>query len=77
MLAASGYVAPYYDKAGKLIATQTQTVQHVITFAFTGLEVFTAIIIVVLLAFLNVEKGLDKKQAEIKSRKEAKLHAEN
>lgn len=71
MLAAFGYVAPYYNTAGKLIATQSPTVQNVITFTFVGFEVITAIILVVLLVFLNVEKGLDKKQADIKARKEA------
>lgn len=73
MLAAVGYVAPYYNTAGKLIATQSPAVQSVITFTFVGFEVITAIILVVLLVFLNVEKGLDKKQAEIKARKEEPL----
>ena len=76
MLSASGYVAPYM-KAGKLIAVQPQNVQNVITFSFVGLEVFTGIIIVILLAFLNVEKGLDEKQAEIKARREERINAEN
>lgn len=76
LLAKSGYIAPFY-RAGKLIATQPQNVQNVITFSFVGLEVFTSIVLVVLLAFLNVEKGLGEKQAEIKRRKEAKACAEN
>lgn len=75
MLSASGYVAPYM-KAGKLIAVQSQHVQSIITFNFVGLEVFTSIIIVALLAFLNVEKGLGKKQAEIKARKEKEKEQE-
>ncbi len=77
MLAVSGYKAPYYNAAHQLIAVQTQHVQNIITFSFVGIEVFTAVIIIVLLAFLNVEKGLDKKQAEIKKRKETKQHVEN
>jgi len=71
MLASAGYIKPYYDTAGQLIAVQNQAVKNVITFAFVGLEVFTAAILVVLLAFLNVEKDITKKQAEIKARKEA------
>lgn len=46
-----------------------------ITFSFVGLEIITAVIIIVLLAFLSVEKGLDKKQAEIKARNEVKKKA--
>ncbi len=68
MLSAYGYVKPYFDQAGNLIAVQEQAVQNVITFAFSGLEIITSIIVVILLAFLNVEKGLGKKQAEIKER---------
>lgn len=70
MLAASGYVAPTLNEAGETIASvQTQAVQDTITFAFVGLEVITAIILVVILAFLNVEKDIDKKQAEIQARR--------
>jgi GPH family glycoside/pentoside/hexuronide:cation symporter len=72
LLSAAGYVQPYYDEAGNLIATQTEAVKSAITFGFVGLEVFTGIILAILLIFLNVEKGLEKKQAEIKARQEAK-----
>ena len=34
--------------------------------------VFIAIILIVILAFLNVEKDVDKKQAEIAARRESK-----
>lgn len=37
-------------------------------FGYVGLEVITAVILVVLLSFLNVEKDIDKKQEEIKER---------
>ena len=70
LLANAGYVAPYTDAAGDLIAVQTETVQNVITFGFVGLEVFTGIILVCILLFLNVEKDVDKKQAEIAARRE-------
>ena len=69
MLAGAGYVAPEVVN-GVTVATQTQAVQSVITFGFVGLEVFTAIICAVLLLFLNVEKDIGKKQAEIKARQE-------
>lgn len=70
LLAISGYVAPYTDAAGNLIATQAEAVQSVITFGFVGLEVFTGIILVGILLFLNVEKDVGKKQAEIAARQE-------
>ena len=53
-------------------ATQSNSVRGVITFGFVGLEVFAGIILAVLLIFLNVEKDIGKKQAEIKARREAK-----
>ena len=53
-------------------AEQTDAVKNAITFGFVGLEVFTGIILVVLLIFLNVEKFIHKEQAEIKSRREVK-----
>lgn len=70
MLAQSGYVAPYMDAAGNLVAVQSEAVQSVITFGFVGLEVFTGIILAALLMFLNVEKDIGKKQAQIKARQE-------
>lgn len=70
LLAGAGYVAPYTNTAGELIAVQTPAVQNVITFAFVGLETITAVVLIVLLIFLNVEKGLEAKQAEIKKRHE-------
>lgn len=70
LLAGAGYVAPYVDAAGQLVAVQSEAVQNVITFGFVGLEVFTGIILAVLLIFLNVEKGIGKKQAEIRARQE-------
>lgn len=70
MLSAAGYVQPYYNNLGELIAVQSTQVQGVITFAFVGLEVITGIVLAVLLLFFNVEKGLEQKQAEIKARRE-------
>lgn len=71
MLASAGYVAPSLNAAGETVAAvQSQSVQNAITFSFVGLEVITAIILVVVLAFLNVEKDIEKKQEEIKARRE-------
>lgn len=71
MLASAGYVAPSLNAAGETVAAvQSQSVQNAITFSFVGLEVITAIILVVVLAFLNVEKDIEKKQEEIKKRRE-------
>ena len=53
-------------------AEQTDAVKSAITFGFVGREVFSGIILVVLLILLNVEKFIHKKQAEIKSRREVK-----
>lgn len=72
MINAAGYVQPYTNALGEVIAVQTPQVNSVITFAFVGLEVITGIALAILLIFLNVEKGLPKKQAEIKARLEKK-----
>ena len=47
---------------------QPQNVYWVISFAFVGLEVFTGIILAVILKFINVEKNIADEQAEIKAR---------
>ena len=73
MLATSGYIAPTLDAAGNTVAAlQPPAVSWVITFSFVGLEVFTGIALVVILLFLNVEKNIDREQAEIKARRESK-----
>ena len=48
---------------------QPDSVNWVISFAFVGLEVFTGIILAVILWFINVEKNIAKEQEEIKARK--------
>jgi GPH family glycoside/pentoside/hexuronide:cation symporter len=70
LLAGAGYVAPFMNGAGELVAVQTEAVKSAITFSFVGLETLTSVVLIVLLAFLNVEKGIDKKQAEIKRRQQ-------
>ncbi len=71
-LAGAGYVAPEIVGGETVAAVQSQAVQGVITFGFVGLEVFTGVILAVLLIFLNVEKDIGKKQAEIKARQDGK-----
>ena len=70
LLGHAGYVAPEIVNGVTVAAAQSDTVKGVITFGFVGLEVFTGVILAVLLLFLNVEKGIEKKQAEIKAREE-------
>ena len=63
-----GYVAPYLDAAGKLIAVQSDSVKSAITFTFVGLETITGVVLAILLLFLNVEKNIAREQEEIKQR---------
>ena len=70
MLASAGYVAPGIVNGVTVATAQTEAVKNVITFGFVGLEVITGVILAVLLTFLNVEKDIGRKQAEIKA-----LHA--
>lgn len=68
MLSHAGYIAPEIINGQTVAAMQPDMVQNVITFGFVGLEAVTGIIMAILLIFLNVEKGLGKKQQEIKER---------
>ena len=68
MLSHAGYIAPEIINGQTVAAMQPDMVQNVITFGFVGLEAATGIIMAILLVFLNVEKGLGKKQQEIKER---------
>ena len=61
---------PAADGVLTVAMQQPNKVSWVISFAFVGLEVFTGIALVVILFFLNVEKELPAKQAEIKARHE-------
>ena len=70
LLSNAGYVQPYMDVSGNLVAVQSDAVKNVITFGFVGLETITGLVLAVLLIFLSVEKVIDKEQAEIKARKE-------
>ena len=70
-LSISGYVAPEFVEAtGKTIgAVQNMATQNVFIFFFLGFEVITAIILIILLRQLNVEKTIEKEQEEIKARR--------
>lgn len=68
MLSHAGYIAPEIVNGQTIATIQSDAVQSVITFGFVGLESITGIVMAILLSFLNVEKGLDKKQQEIKER---------
>ena len=63
-------IKPAADGVLTVALAQPGNVNGVISFAFVGLEVFTGIILVVILYFLNVEKNIDKEQAEIKARRD-------
>lgn len=70
LLGHAGYIAPEIVNGVTVAAAQSDTVKGVITFGFVGLEVFTGVLLALLLVFLNVENGIEKKQAEIKAREE-------
>lgn len=72
LLAKTGYVAPEVVNGATVAAEQTAAVRNAITFGFVGLEVFTGIILAVLLIFLNVEKTIGREQQEIRARREGK-----
>ncbi len=70
LLSKSGYVAPSLVNGETVAAVQSVATKNAITFSFVGLESITAVILIIILAFINVEKHIDKEQEEIKARKE-------
>ncbi|HEY8421226.1 MAG TPA: MFS transporter [Thermoclostridium sp.] len=70
-MASTGYIAPEYIKAtGETVgAVQNAATQNMFTFFFVGIEVITAVILIALLRHLDVEKHIEKEQAEIKARR--------
>lgn len=70
LLARAGYIAPVLENGKTISTTQNLTTQNAIIFSFLGLEVITALLLIILLAFLSVEKVIDKEQAEIRARLE-------
>ena len=69
---AAGYRAPDFIDGQTVSYIQNAATQNVFTFFFVGLEIITAIILILLLWKLDVEKHIDKEQAEIKARREEK-----
>lgn len=69
LLAKSGYIAPEMVNGVTVAVEQTAAAKSAITFGFVGLEVITGVILAMLLLFLDVEKNIDKEQAEIRTRK--------
>ena len=67
---------PKFDEMGNILTTQPDAAKNFITFAFVGLEVFTGIILAVLLIFFSVEKTVGRKQAIIKARQGAEFTEE-
>ncbi|MDO5423722.1 MAG: MFS transporter [Eubacteriales bacterium] len=70
LLSSAGYLAPEIVDGVTVAAAQSEAVKSAITFGFVGFEVFTGVILAILLIFLNVEKDIGKKQAEIRARRE-------
>ena len=68
-LSGAGYVEPELVEGVTVAASQSEAVKNVITFSFVGLEVITGIVLAILLVFLNVEKDIGRKQAEIVARR--------
>lgn len=66
MLSASGYVAPSIVDGQTVAAVQSDLCKNVITFSFVGLEAITGVVLAIILMFLNVEKTINRKQANIK-----------
>lgn len=76
LLANAGYIAPPENwQAGMELAAQPAAVQGIITFCFVGLEVITGIILVALLAFLSVEKTVERKQQLTREWRKAECEA--
>ena len=63
---------PAADGVLTVAVQQSASVNNAITFSFVGLEVFTGIILAVILLFVDVEKRIGKEQEEIKARRETK-----
>jgi GPH family glycoside/pentoside/hexuronide:cation symporter len=70
LLSGAGYVEPELVDGITVVAAQSEAVKSAITFSFVGLEVITGIFLAGLLVFLNVEKDIAAKQAEIAARRE-------
>lgn len=69
LLSAAGYAAPRLAEGETVAFVQGAAAQNAITGCFLGVEIATGIIMIILLAFLDVEKVIHKEQAEILARR--------
>lgn len=67
-----GYITPTEG----VVVVQPTSVKNFLTFAFVGFEVITSLIAVFLLAFINVEKTIHKKQEALVEREKAEYAKE-
>lgn len=74
-LTSAGYNPPPMDAIAGMAVFQPDSAKNIITFLFVGLEVFTALISIALLAFVNVEKTIKRKQDHIRERQKAEVLA--
>ncbi|MDF2588961.1 MAG: transporter [Anaerocolumna sp.] len=70
VLSKTGYIAPIFHATTNetIAAVQNSSVQNAITFLFLGLEIISSIVLIGILAFLNIEKNIEKEQKEIIAR---------
>jgi GPH family glycoside/pentoside/hexuronide:cation symporter len=73
MLSKAGYIAPSIVNGETVAAVQSASANGAVTFAFVGFETITSAVLVIMLAFLNVEDTIEKKQEVI--RENQKMHA--
>ena len=71
MLAKCGYVAPEFVNGTTVAAVQNTATRNWFTFGFVGVEIITAVLMIVCLAFINIEKSIDKEQEEIRQWKDS------
>ncbi len=65
LLSTSGYIPPEFVNGQTVASVQNLMTQNVITGCFLGAEIITGIIMILLLMKLDVEKVIQKEQAEI------------
>lgn len=70
LLSKAGYIAPELVNGQTVAAVQNAATQSAITACFLGVEIVTGALVIVLLAFLDVEKVIHREQAEIKAKQE-------
>ncbi len=79
LLARTGYIEPVFDAATKVTTgfEQSTATQNMITFCFVGLEVFTSVLIFLLLWKFQAEKNVEREQQEIAERRRMSQNSAN